>query len=119
MVARRTITRGLAQLPNLVDAAVGGRVDLNDIDGIALANLDAGIADAAGFGGGPGCGAYFGAAVESLGHDAGDGGFADAAMAREDVAVGDALLGEGVDEGAGHVVLPGDVRKALWTVFAG
>ena len=37
--------------------------------------------------------ADLGAAVQRHGHDAGDGGFADAAMAGEDVAVGDAVLG--------------------------
>ena len=66
------------------------------------------------------CGAAdFGAAVEGHGHDARDGGFADAAMAGEDVAVGDAVLAERVHQGAGDVVLAGDVGKALRTVFSG
>ena len=62
--------------------------------------------------------ADFGAAVERHGQDAGDGGFADAAVAGKDVAVGDAVLGEGVGQGAGDVVLAGDVRKTLRTVFS-
>ena len=40
-------------------------------------------------------------------------------MAGEDVAVGDAVLREGVDQGAGDVVLAGDIGKALRTVFSG
>ena len=39
-------------------------------------------------------------------------------MAAEDVAVGDAVLGEGVGERAGDVVLAVDVSEALRTVFA-
>ena len=34
--------RGIAQFTNLVDAAVGGGVDLDHVHGIALANLDTG-----------------------------------------------------------------------------
>ncbi len=64
-------------------------------------------------------GADGGSAVEGHGDDAGDGGFADAAMAAEDVAVGDAVLAEGVHQGAGDVVLSGDVGEALRTVFSG
>ena len=37
----------------------------------------------------------------------------------KDVAVGDAVLGEGVDQGAGDVVLPGYVGEVLRTVFSG
>ena len=59
------------------------------------------------------------AAVQRHGQDAGDGGFADAAMAAEDVAVGDAVLGERVHQGHGDVVLSDDVGEALGTVFAG
>jgi len=58
------------------------------------------------------------AAVERLGQDACDGGLADAAVAGKDVAVGDALLVEGVGQGAGYVVLAGNVEKALRPVFS-
>ena len=49
-VAGGRIARSVAQLANLVDAAIGGRVDLDHVDGVALANFDAGVADAAGLG---------------------------------------------------------------------
>ena len=64
-------------------------------------------------------GSDFSAAVERLGDDAGDGGFADAAMAGKDVAVSDAVLGQSVHERAGDMVLAGHVGEALRTVFAG
>ena len=118
-VASGPIAGGIAEFTNLVDTAVGGGVDFQDVDGVALANFKAGVADEAGFGGWAGLGADGGLAVEGGGEDAGDGGFADAAVARKDVAVGDAVLAKGVEEGAGDVVLPDDVGEAEGTVFAG
>ena len=52
-VARGAIAGGVAQFADLVDAAVGGGVDLDHVDGVAGANLGAGVADAAGLGRGP------------------------------------------------------------------
>ena len=51
-VARGAVAGGVAQLANLVDAAVGGGVDLDDVDGVAGPDLGAGLADLAGLGGG-------------------------------------------------------------------
>ncbi len=51
-VARGAVAGGVAQLADLVDAAIGGGVDLDDIDGGAGSDFGAGIADAAGLGGG-------------------------------------------------------------------
>jgi hypothetical protein len=104
---------------DLVDAAVGGGVDLDDVDGVALADLECrtrrccrarvwGVR-----------GADLGAAVERSGEDAGDGGLADAAVAAEDVAVRDAVLRERVEQRAGDVVLPDDVGEELGAVLAG
>ena len=87
-VARRTIARGFAQLANLVDATVGGRVDLDHVHRVAGANLDARIANAAGLG----HGMVLRPAIQRHRQNARDGGLADAAMAAEDVAVGDASL---------------------------
>ena len=118
-VAGGGVAGGVAQLANLVDAAVGGGVDLDDIDGVAGADLGAGFAELAGLDGGAGGGADGVAAVEGHGQDAGDGGLADAAVAAEDVSVGDAVLGERVGEGDGDVVLADDVGEALGAVFSG
>ena len=118
-VARGAVAGGVAQFANLVDAAVGGGVDLDDVDGGPGANLGAGVADAAGLGGGALGRADGVLAVERHGQDAGDGGFADAAVAAEDVAVGDAPLLERVQQGAGDVLLPDDVAEELGAVFAG
>lgn len=57
-------------------------------------------------------------AVERGGEDARDGGFADAAMSAEDVAVRDAALFERVLQGARDVVLSGDVGELERTIFA-
>ena len=61
----------------------------------------------------------FGAAVQSRSEDAGDCGFADAAMSAENIAVGRASLLDGILQGAGDVLLSDDLRKLLGTVFAG
>ena len=58
-------------------------------------------------------------AVERHGQDAGNGSFADAAVAAEDVAVGDAALDERVEKRAGDVLLPDNVAEKLGAVFAG
>ena len=60
-----------------------------------------------------------GAAVQRHGQNAGDGGFADAAVSAENVAVRDALLLDGVLQRAGDVVLPDHVGELLGPVFAG
>ena len=51
-VAGGGVAGGVAQFANFVDAAIGGGVDLDDVDGVALADFDAGVAHAAGLGGG-------------------------------------------------------------------
>jgi hypothetical protein len=59
-----------------------------------------------------------GAAVQCHGENAGDGGFADPAMSAEYVAVRDALLLDGIFQGAGDMILSNHLREALRTVFA-
>ena len=58
-------------------------------------------------------------AVQRHCQDARDGGFADAAMSTEYVAVGDALLLDGVFQGTSDVLLPDDVGEFLRSIFAG
>ena len=53
------------------------------------------------------------------GQDARDGGFADSAVAAEDIAMRYPLLFERIAQSAGHMVLPDNIREALRTVFAG
>ena len=49
-IAGRAIAGGFAEFANFVDAAVGGGVDFDYVDGIPGANFGAGFADAAGLG---------------------------------------------------------------------
>ena len=114
-VAGGAIASGLAEFADFVDATVGGGVDFDDVDGVAGANLGAGFADAAGLR----RRMIFRSAVQGRGQDAGDGGFADASMAAENVAVGGASLLDGVLQGAGDVFLSDDLGEFLRTVFAG
>ncbi len=114
-VARGAIARGLAQLANFVNAAIGGGVDFDHVHGISGANFDAGIANSARLGDR----LVRRAAVQRHRQNARDGGLADAAMSAENVAVGGASLLDGVFQGAGDVVLPDDFGEFLRAVFAG
>ena len=57
-------------------------------------------------------------AIEALGEDAGDGGFARAARADEQVGMGDAVLGDGVAQRLRDVLLADDILEPLRAVFA-
>ena len=57
-------------------------------------------------------------AVQAARQDARDGGFAGAALARKDVAVGDALLRDGVLQGGLDVLLVDHVLERLGAVFS-
>ncbi len=118
-VARGAVAGGVAELADLVDAAIGGGVDFDDVDRGAGADLGAGVAEVAGLGGRAGFAADGVAAIEGARQDARDGGFADAAVAGEDVAMRDAVLGERVEQRAGDVVLADDVGEARGAVLAG
>jgi len=69
-------------MPRLV-----GGVDLDDVDGVAGADLGAALAHVARLGGGAELAANRIAAVQGHGQNARDGRLADAAVAAEDVAV--------------------------------
>ncbi len=118
-VARRRIARRLAQLANLIDAAVGGGIDFDHIHGVALADLDAGVARAARLGRGSLSRPDLGAAVERHGQNARDGGLADAPVPGKNVAVRDAILAERIEQRARDVVLAGNVGEALRSIFSG
>ncbi len=54
-VAGGRVAGGVAEFANLVDTAIGGCVDFDHIDGVALADFNAGVADTAGLGRRPLC----------------------------------------------------------------
>jgi hypothetical protein len=103
-----------AQFAGVVDAAVAGGVDLDDVDGAVAVGGEgaAGAAFAAGLRGGP-----LGA-VEGAGEDARGGGLAAAAGAGEQVGVVEAPGADGVDERFGDVLLADDFGEGLRPVFA-
>src|SRR5262249_39920960 len=100
---------------HLINAAVRGGINLNHVKVIAGADLNTGVADATRLR----LGAISSPAVERHGQNTGDGGLSDAPMPAEDVAVGYPLLLDGIFQGAGNVLLPDHVRKALRTVLTG
>ncbi len=105
----------VAQIADIVDAAVGGGVHLDDVHGAASAD---GLAVGAGAVGMGGRLALAGVAVEGHGQDLGRGGLARAARTGEEVRVAHAVLSDGVDEGAGDVLLPDDVLETGGAVLA-
>src|SRR3984893_14328926 len=81
-VASGPITGPLAEFADFVDAAVGGRVDFDYIDGVTGANFSTGFADAARLRNR----SVFRTAVQRHGQNSGDRRLADAAVAAKDVA---------------------------------
>ena len=118
-VACGPIARGIAQLANLVDAAVGRSINFDHIDRVSRANLKARVADAAGLRRGPLDRADRIPAVKRGCKDARDRRLSNATMAAEDVAVRNAVLLQRVLQRACDVVLPGHIGEALRTILAG
>ena len=88
--SRWRVADHFAKFANLVDAAVGGGVDFDDVERRSEGDLLTGVALAAGIGGRPIH------TVQSLGEDAGGGGLADSACSRKNVSVRDAIVADGV-----------------------
>ncbi|EKY07669.1 hypothetical protein HMPREF9120_00948 [Neisseria sp. oral taxon 020 str. F0370] len=84
---------------DVVDAGVGGGVDFQKVDVASGVDVAAALAFAAGFA------VLRLFAVEAFGEDAGDGGFADAARAGEQVGVVQTAFVEGVLQGFDDVFL--------------
>ena len=108
----RGVTDHFAEFADLVDAAIGGRVDFDDVERSAGGDFLAGVANAAGFG----RGAVH--AVEGFGEDAGGCGLANAAGAGKDVGVSDAIIPDGVLQSFRDVSLSDEISKGLRAPFA-
>ena len=114
-VAGGTVAGRLSEFADFIDATVRGGIDFDHVHGVSGTDFGAGFANATRLR----HRMVLGAAIQSGREDAGNGGFADTAMAAEDVAVGGASLLDGVLEGAGDVLLPDDLGELLGTVFSG
>ena len=108
----RGVADGLAQVAGVLDAAVGGAVDLHHVDRLAADDLPAEVAHAAGRGGRPL------RAAQRLGQDAGGAGLAHAAGPGEQEGVVHPPEGDGVAQRAGDVLLTDQVLEALRPVLA-
>ena len=97
-VAGGVVARALPQLAHLLDAVVGGPVDLLHVEGAALGDFLARGALEAGLGGRT----IASRAVEGLGQDARGGGLAHAPCPREEEGVADATGAQGVLQGTGE-----------------
>ena len=104
----------VAQLTDVVDAAVGGGVHLDHVERRRRGDGKAAEALAAG----RRCGRRVLLAVERLGEDLRHARLTDAAWPSEDVGVRDRTGVDGVLEGARHVVLADDIVEGLWPVLA-
>ena len=97
----------VAQLADLVDAAVGGGVDLEDVEGRPLADRDAGLADVARVA------VLEVRAVDGLGEDPGQRRLAGPARTDEQDRVGDAVGPDGVAQRLDDRLLADDLAEGL------
>ena len=110
--ARRRVAHALEHRLRLLDLRVRGGVDLDDVDRAPARDLLALLALAAGLGRGPLL------AAQRLREDARRARLADAARAREQERVVDAVLLDGVRERARDVLLSHEVGEPLRAVLA-
>ena len=110
----RAVGRAFAQVTGIVDTAVAGRVDLDDVDraGPAAGQRHARVARAARLGRRPRL------AVEAAGQDPRTRRLAAPARAAEEVGVVDAARAQRLHERLGHVLLADDVGERLGSVAA-
>src|SRR5271165_7006721 len=110
---RRSVAHHFTQLANLVDAAIGGRVDFDDVQRSTRRDLRAGIAYAARLGG------RSIHAIQSLRQDSRGGGLTDAPRAGKNVGMGYTIVVDGVGECFGDVTLTHKITKCLGTPLTG
>ena len=109
--AGRAVLHVVEQLPGVFHLGAGGRIDLQQIDEVALIDLAAGIAYAARVAADPLL------AVEALGQDAGDGGLADPAGAAQQVGMMQPSLIQGIGQGGQHMLLANHLFKRMGAPF--
>jgi hypothetical protein len=110
---RRHVPDIFPQLPDFVDAAIGGSVDLLDIHRGAGGDFKAGDASVAGV---PTVSLE---AVDGLGEDSGNRCLSHAPWTTEKIGMGQPLVPDGVHQRLGDVRLADDVFKFVWAPFSG
>ncbi len=109
------VHRAFPEVARIIDAAVGGGVELHDVEiGGTGPNAAARIAHAAGLAGGRAL-----LAVQGHCEDASRGGLAHTARSGKEVPVRDAALGNGAAERSGNVVLDDEVGELLGAILSG
>ena len=114
----RLVHRLFEQLGDFIDAPVGRGVELGVVHKAATVDVPAGLANPAGLGGDAALPVKAGA-VERLGQDAGNGGFAHAARAGEQISMVQTPGAQRIAQRLHHVRLADHFRKILGAVFAG
>ena len=112
-IARGQVPGGLAQRPHVVDAVVGGGIDLLHVDVGAGGDVDARPADTTRLR------RRALLAIQGAREDAGAGRLAAAARAGEEERVRDAPRLERVDQRPDDVLLTGQIAEPLWSIFSG
>ncbi|MNC01835.1 hypothetical protein D3C75_491900 [compost metagenome] len=109
--AGRAVLHVVQQLAGVFHLGARGRIDLQQIDEVALIDLTAGVAYAARVAADPLL------AVEALGQDAGDGGLADPAGAAQQVGMMQPSLIQGIGQGGQHMLLANHLFKRMGAPF--
>src|SRR5215469_17202767 len=109
------VSSGVAQLANLIDTAIRCGIDLDYIDRATFADFDARVANSTRLR----RRRVSQTTVERHRQNTRDGGFPNATMAAEDVAVCDPLLCNCILQRARDMLLPDYVRKLLRSILAG
>ena len=102
----------VAQVADVVNAAIAGRVNLDQVEGAALINRDTAVADVVRFAVG------WGKTVHRLGKYAGGARLAGASRPAEQVGMRQPAGGYGVSQGIGHGVLTDYLFEGARTPFS-
>ena len=114
----RFVNRLLQQGLNLIHTPVGGRIEFGVVHKTPGIDVATGIAHAAGLSGDATL-TIHALAIERLGQDARDGGFAHPPRAGEQIGMVQTLLCQGIDQRPHHMGLPHHLGEVFGAVFAG